>query len=196
LIRLLTAGLALALLAGCSITYVAPPKPQKPLPLLTEPTLAPTQAPSRGAAAGNVDCSKTVGSTAGYTLFGAAAPDFNAGHPGAALLLRCATDGKVIVLQLDLSPAMTADQALVIARRQLPSDLKPVYDRSLLNCRDVQLQSAKLSAVLGTDDPDGVVNIELESALATNFKYDGSHVDTIVLHQQDELKQVQPCVRN
>jgi hypothetical protein len=193
LIRLSSAVLAMALLAGCSVTYVAPPKP---LPALTEPTLAPSQAPSRGAAAGNVDCSKAVGSAAGYTLFGAPAPDFNAGHPGATPLMRCATDGKVIILQLDISPAVTADRVLAIARQQLPPDLKPVYDHSQLNCRDIQLQSAQLASVLGSDDPDGVVNIELESALAVNFKYDGSHVDTVVLHQQDELNQTRPCIRS
>ena len=101
----------------------------------------------------------------------------------------------MIVLQLDMSPSVTADQALALARRQLPSDLKPIYDHSLANCRDVQLQSVQLASLLGSDDPDGVVNLELESALATNFKYDGNHVDTVVLHQQDELNQTRPCVR-
>ena len=193
MIRLCSALLAIALLAGCSVNYVAPPKP---LPPITEPTLAPSQAPSQGSAAGDVDCSKTVGAAAGYTLFGAPAPDFNAGHPGSTLLVRCATDGKVIVLQLDISPAVTADKALAIARQQLPSDLKPVYDHSQTNCRDIQFQSAQLASILGRDDPDGVVNIELESALANNFNYDGGHVDTVVLHQQDDLNQTRPCIRS
>ena len=181
------------MLAGCSVTYVAPPKPLAPI---TEPTLAPSLAPSRGSAAGNVDCSRTVGSAAGYTLFGAPAPDFNAGHPRTSLLIRCATDGKVIVLQLDISPAATADKALAIALQQLPSDHKPIYDHSQPNCRDIQLKSAQLASILGSDDPDGVVNVELESALATNFKYDGNHVDTVVLHQQDDLNQTRPCIRS
>lgn len=193
LLRLLSAALAFALLAGCSVSYVAPPKP---LPPITEPTLAPSQAPSRGASAGNVDCSAAVGSGSGYTLFGAPGPDFNAGHPGVTFLKRCATDGKVIVLQLDISPAVPADQALALARRQLPSDLKRVYDHSEASCRDVQLQSSQLASLLGSDDPDGVVNIELESALATGFRYDLNHVDTVVLHQQDELNQTRPCIRS
>lgn len=191
--RLLPACLALLLLAGCSITYV-PPK--KLPPILTEPTAPPSQSPSRGEAAGNLDCPKTIGSATGYTLFGAPAPDFNAGHQGSSPLIRCATDGKVIVLQLDISPPATAAQALAIARRQLPGDVQPVYDHLLLNCRDVQLQSRTLVAMLGSDDPGGVVNIELESALAISFKYDPSHVDTAVIHQQDELNQPRPCLRS
>jgi hypothetical protein len=191
--RLLQAFLAVALLAGCGITYV-PPK--KLPPILTEPTAPPSQSASKGEAAGNIACPKTIGSAAGYTLFGAPAPDFNAGHPGSSLLIRCATDGKVIVLQLDISPAVPAADALAIARRQLPSDLQPVYDRVQLNCRDVQLQSKTLAARLGSDDPDGVVNIELESALATDFKYDPGHVDTAVIHQQDDLNVPRPCLRS
>jgi hypothetical protein len=185
--------LALVLLAGCSISYV-PPK--KLPPILTEPTIAPSQATSKGEAAGNTACSKTIGSASGYTLFGAPAPDFNAGHPGSSALTRCATDGRVIVLQLDIAPAVQAADALVMARRQLPVDLQPVYDRVQPTCRDVQLQSRILAAMLGSDDPDGVVNIELESALATDFKYDPSHVDTAVIHQQDDLNQPRPCIRS
>ena len=137
-----------------------------------------------------------MGSGSAYTLFGAPAADFNAGHAGATFLKRCATDGKVIVLQLDISPAVSADQALALARHQLPPDLKPVYDHSQASCRDVQVQSAQLASVLGGDDPDGVVNIELESALATGFRYDLKHVDTVILHQQDELNQTRACIRS
>jgi len=179
-------------MAACSVTYI-PPK--KLPPILTEPTIPPSQAPSRGEAAGNTDCLKAIGSASGYTLFGAPAPDFNAGHPGVSPLIRCATDGKVIVLQLDISPPLPAAQAVAIARRQLPGDVQPIYDRIQLNCRDVQLQSRTLAAMLGSDDPDGVVNIELESALAAGFKYDPGRVDTAVIHQQDELNQPRPCLR-
>ena len=190
--RILAAGTALLLLFACSVTYVAP----KPLlPILKEPTAAPTLAPSRGAAAGNVECSRAVGSGSGYGLFGAPAADFNAAHPGSSLLIRCATDGKVIVLQLDISPAAPAAAVLATARRQLPADLKPVYDRSDVNCRNLQFKSATLASILGPDDPDGVVNIELESALATGFKYDAGRVDTVVIHQQYELNQTAPCLR-
>jgi hypothetical protein len=191
--RLLPVFLAVVLLAGCSVTYV-PPK-QLP-PVLTEPTVPPSQAASRGEAAGNIACPTTIGSAAGYTLFGAPAPDFNAGHQGASLVVRCANDGKVIVLQLDISPPVPAAQALAIARRQLPGDLQPVYDRAEPTCRDVQLQSGTLASILGGDDPDGVVNIELESALATGFKYDSGKVDTAVIHQQYELRQTRPCIRS
>jgi hypothetical protein len=193
LIRILSAGLTLALLAGCSITYV-PPK--KLPPILTEPTVAPSLPTSRGEAAGNIACLKAIGSATGYTLFGAPGPDFNAAHQTNPPLARCATDGKVIVLQLDISPPATAAQALDVARGQLPADVKPVYDRSQPTCRNVQLQSATLASVLGHDDPDGVVNIELESALATDFKYDGSHVDTVIIHQQYELNQPRTCIRS
>ncbi len=190
--RILAAGTTLLLLSACSVTYVAP----KPLPtILKEPTLAPTLAPSRGAAAGNVDCSRAIGSASGYGLFGAPAADFNAAHPGTSLLIRCATDGKVIVLQLDISPAASAAAALATARRQLPADLQPVYDKRDINCRSLQFKSATLASVLGSDDPDGVVNIELESALATDFKYDAGRVDTAVIHQQYELNQTAPCLR-
>lgn len=190
--RFLPAFLAIALLAGCSVTYVTP---KKLPPVLTEPTLPPSQAPSRGEAAGNIDCPKTIGSASGYTLFGAPAPDFNAGHQGSSPLLRCANDGKVIVVQLDLVPPITAAQALTNARRQLPADVKPVYDHLQVSCRDIQLQSKTLAAMLGSDDPDGVVNIELESALATAFRFDPARVDTAVIHQLDELNQPRPCVR-
>ena len=190
--RLLAAGSALLLLSACGVSYVQP----KPLPaVITEPTLAPTLAPSRGAAAGNVDCSKVIGPGGAYGLFGAPAADFNAAHLGGALLVRCATDGKVIVVQLDLAPATSAATALATARRQLPADLKLVYDRRDPTCRSLQFQSAILASVLGADDPDGVVNIELESALATDFKYDAGRVDTAVLHQQYELNQTAPCLR-
>jgi hypothetical protein len=191
--RFLPVCLALVLLAGCSVTYAQP----KPLPpILTEPTIPPSQAASRGEAAGNTACPSTIGSAAGYTLFGAPAPDFNAGHPGTSLLVRCSTDGKVIVLQLDISPPVPAAQALAIARRQLPGDVQPVYDRVEPTCRDVQLQSGTLATRLGADDPDGVVNIELESALASGFKYDPTQVDTAVIHQQYELRQTRPCIRS
>ena len=192
LTRVLAAGAALLLLSACSVTYVAP-KPG--LPILKEPTLAPTLAPSRGAAAGNVECSRAVGSGGAYGLFGAPAADFNAAHPASSLLVRCATDGKVIVLQLDISPAASAAAALATARRQLPADLKPVYDKRDVNCRNLQFKSVTLASLLGPDDPDGVVNIELESALATDFKYDAGRVDTAVIHQQYELNQTAPCLR-
>jgi hypothetical protein len=191
--RLVPVCLALALLAGCSVTYV-PPK-QLP-PILTAPTIPPSQAPSRGEAAGNTACPTTIGSAAGYTLFGAPAADFNAGHQDKPLLVRCSTDGKVIVLQLDISPPVPAAQALAIARRQLPGDVQPIYDRVEPTCRDVQLQSATLASLLGADDPDGVVNIELESALATGFTYNPGQVDTAVIHQQYELRQTRPCIRS
>jgi hypothetical protein len=184
--------LATLLLAGCSVAYVPPPKQ---LPPITEPTVAPTFATSRGEAAGNVECPTTVGSAAGYTLFGAAAADFNAGHPGSSLLLRCATDLKVIVIQLDQTPPVTAAQALARAERELPADVKQVYDKSDAGCGNLQFQSRTLATQLGADDPDGVVNIELESALATNQKYDPQQVDTVVIHQQYDLNQVRPCIR-
>jgi len=190
---LLLALLALTLPAACSITYV---QPKKLPPIIAEPTVPPSQSASKGEAAGNTDCPKTIGSSRGYTLFGAPAPDFNAGHPDSSPLIRCANDGKVIVLQLDISPAVGAADALAIARRQLPNDLRPVYDRVQLNCRDVQLQSQNLAAILGSDDPDGVVNVELESALATDFKYDPGKVDTVVIHQQDDLNVPRSCVRS
>ena len=186
------AGAGLLLLSACSVSYVVP----KPLPTdIKEPTLAPTLAPSRGAAAGNVDCSKAVGPGGAYGLFGAPAADFNAAHPGGSLLVRCATDGKVIVVQLDLAPATSAATALATARRQLPTDLRLVYDKRDSTCRSLQFQSAILASILGADDPDGVVNVELESALATDFKYDAGRVDTAVLHQQYELNQTAPCLR-
>jgi hypothetical protein len=137
-----------------------------------------------------------MGSAGGYTLFGAPAPDFNAGHAGSSPLLRCATDGKVIVIQLDILPPSATASALATARRQLPSDLTPVYDRTVANCRTLQFQSKTLARVLGSDDPDGVVNIELESALAAGFAYDPKRVDTAVIHQQYDLNQTRPCLRS
>jgi hypothetical protein len=80
-------------------------------------------------------------------------------------------------------------------RAAAPSDLKPVYDKSDTSCRDLQFQSATLATLLGTDDPDGVVNIELESALAPDFKYDGSAIDTAVIHQQYNLHETRSCLR-
>jgi hypothetical protein len=189
---LFSALLGLLVLTGCSINYVAP----KPAPApVTSPTTAPSYPTSRGEAAGNIACPATIGSAGGYTLFGAPAPDFNAGHAGSSPLLRCATDGKVIVIQLDISPPSATANALATAQRQLPSDLTPVYDRTAANCRNLQFQSKTLARVLGSDDPDGVVNIELESALATGFAYDPKRVDTAVIHQQYELNQSRPCLR-
>ena len=52
-----------------------------------------------------------------------------------------------------------------------------------------------LATLLGSDDPDGVVNIELESALAANFKYDATNVDTAIIHQQADLNVPRPCAR-
>jgi hypothetical protein len=148
-----------------------------------------------GEAAGNVDCSTSIGSTAGYTLFGAKMEDFNAAHQGAGLLVRCSNDGKVIVLQIDVSPPASAAAALTTVRKQLPADLKLVYDKTQATCRDLQYRSAILAGQLGQDDPQGVVNIELESALAANFKYDGGQVDTVVVHQLYALNQSSACLR-
>src|SRR5207302_2296620 len=83
------------LLAGCSVTYVPPKPPPPTLPPL--PSVAPSGFAFPGEAAGNVDCTKAVGSQTGYTLFGAKAEDFNAAHQGSGLLIRCSNDGKVIV---------------------------------------------------------------------------------------------------
>jgi len=183
----------LLLLTACGVSYVPPPKG---LPPIVAPTLAPSSTPGKGQAAGNVDCPTTVGSAAGYTGFGASAADFNAGHAGQGLLIRCSNDLKVIVLQLDVVPATNAAGALAFAEKQLPGDLKPVYDKSDATCRDLQFQSATLKTLLGADDPDGVVNIELESALQPGFKYDGNSVDTAVIHQQYDLGQTQACIRS
>jgi hypothetical protein len=185
------AALAL-LLAACSVTYVPPPKP---IPAIVEPSVAPSFATSKGEAAGNVDCPSTSGSAANYSLFGAPAADFNAGHPGPSVVARCATDLKVIVIQLDLTPPVTATQAMAAARQLLPADLKQVYDKSDANCGNLQFQSRILAAQLGGDDPDGVVNIEFESVLAANQKYDPKQVDTVVIHQQYNLNEVRPCIR-
>ena len=185
------APLALALLlAGCSVTYVQP----RTAPALTEPTAPPTFATTSGEAAGNVGCPATVGTGSSYGLFGAAAADFNAAHQGASPLIRCSTDLKVVIMQLDLAPG-SADGALAAARAQLPSDLKPVYDRSETTCRQLQFESSSLATLLGKDDPQGVVNVELESALVPDFKYDATRVDTVVIHQQYDLNQVRPCLR-
>jgi hypothetical protein len=180
------------LLTACSVSYVPPPKG---IPAITEPSAAPSAPVTKGSEAGNVACPSTVGSGAGYTGFGAPAADFNAAHQGQALLIRCADDLKVIVIQLDVSPATDAAGALAAAEKQLPGDLKPVYDKLASTCRDLQFQSATLKAELGKDDPDGVVNVELESALAPNFTYDSSRVDTVILHQQYNLGETQPCIR-
>ena len=190
--RLLALPLLLAL-AACSVTYVPPPKG---LPPITAPSIAPSAPATKGEAAGNVTCpTTTTPAPAAYTGFGAPVADFNAGHQGQNLLVRCSTDLKVIVLQLDISPAADAANALAQAERQLPPDLKPVYDKSDVTCRDLQFQSATLKQLLGPDDPDGVVNIELESALQAGFKYDDNNVDTAVLHQQYNLGETQPCLR-
>jgi len=184
---------ATLLLASCGIKYVAPSPPPPTLPPL--PSVAPSGQLFRGEAAGNVDCSTAVGSAGGYALFGAKAEDFNAGHQGSQLLVRCSNDGKVIVVQFDLSPPSGAAAAIAAAKKQLPADLKPVYDRTQANCRDLQYRSDILAGQLGSDDPDGVVNIELESALTANFKYDGSHVDTAVIHQLFAVNQSSSCLR-
>jgi hypothetical protein len=182
----------LLLLTACSVTYVPPPKG---IPALTEPSLAPSAPASKGQAAGNVTCPTTTSAGAPYTGFGAPVVDFNAGHQGQNLLVRCSNDLKVIILQLDVTPAANAANALAMAERQLPGDLKPVYDKSAATCRDLQFQSATLRSLLGVDDPDGVVNVELESALAPNFVYDDNNVDTVVIHQQYDLGETQPCIR-
>jgi hypothetical protein len=182
----------LLLLTACSVTDVPPPKG---LPAIAEPSAAPSGPATKGQAAGNVNCPNTTSSGGVYTGFGAPVVDFNAGHQGQNLLVRCSNDLKVIILQLDISPATDAANALAIAERQLPGDLKPVYDKSAPTCRDLQFESATLKSLLGADDPDGVVNIELESALAPSFAYDDNKVDTAVIHQQYNLGETQPCIR-
>jgi hypothetical protein len=190
--RIALISLAL-LLSSCAIRYVPPSPPPPTLPPL--PSVAPSGFHFRGEAAGNVDCSKNVGSAGAYSLFGARAEDFNAAHQGAQVLARCSNDGKVIVLQLDIAPPSAAAAALSAALKQLPADLKLVYDRTQSSCRDLQYQSGALARQLGADDPQGVVNVELESALATNFKYDGSRVDTAVIHQLFDVNQSSACLR-
>jgi hypothetical protein len=181
------------LLASCAVRYVAPSPPPPTLPPL--PSIAPTGPQFRGEQAGNVDCPKAIGSTGGYGLFGARAEDFNAAHQGSQILARCSTDGKVIVLQLDLAPPGSASAALAAATKQLPADLKLVYDKTQANCRDLQYRSDILASQLGVDDPEGVVNVELESALAANFKYDHNRVDTAVIHQLYAVNQSSACLR-
>lgn len=179
------------LCCACSVTYVPPPKPIAPI---NEPSAAPTFKTSPGEAAGNVDCPTTTGGGS-YQLFGASAPDFNAAHQGGIPLVRCSTDLKVIIMQLDISPPAPAAQVLATAEKELPADLKPIYDRTATGCRNLQFQSAMLQQVLGSDDPQGIVNVELESALAPSQAYDPNQVDTAVIHQQYDLNQVRPCLR-
>ena len=190
MIRIFAALVTLACCA-CSVTYVPPPKP---IPPLTEPTVAPTFQTTAGEAAGNVDCPTTTGDGS-YRLFGAPAEDFNAGHQGKQLLIRCSTDLKVIIMQIDVAPAAPANQALAAALRELPSDLKPIYDHTQTSCRNLQYQSQTLQSELGGDDPQGIVNVELESALTSGQTYDPNQVDTMVIHQQYDLNQVRPCLR-
>jgi len=186
-------ALSAALLAGCSVTYIPPRAP--PPTLAPLPSVGPSAAAFPGEAAGNVDCSAAMGSAAGYTQFGARAEDFNAAHQGGGFLIRCSNDGKVIVLQIDASPPASAAAVLATVRKQLPGDLKLVYDKTQATCRNLQYRSAILAGQLGQDDPQGVVNIELESALAPNFKYDGGQVDTVVVHQLYALNQSSACLR-
>lgn len=191
--RIALVALSAVLVAGCSVTYIAPSPARRTLP--PAPSVAPSASAFPGEAAGNVDCSKSIGSKAGYTLFGAKAEDFNAAHQGDGLLIRCSNDGKVIVLQIDISPPASAAAVLSTTRKQLPGDLKLVYDKTQATCRDLQYRSAILAGQLGQDDPQGVVSIELESALAADFKYDGGHVDTVVVHQLYGLNQSSACLR-
>jgi len=187
--RLIGALLVVVVVAGCGVKYVAPPRPLATLP---PPTATP--GPQRGEAAGNVECSKA--SAAGtYGLFGAPAPAFNSAHAAQPLLIRCSNAGKVIALQMDLVPAMTAANALAAARRQLPTDLKLVYDHTQATCRDLQFQSATLASVLGPDDPDGAVNVELDSTLQYGFRYRPDAVDTVAIHQLNALNSSAPCLR-
>lgn len=193
-LRILAAATLAVLTIGCSVSY------QKKDPNVLQPfdlpsPTAPIPSPAN-IDPGNVACATDVAASApAYGGFGAKIADFNAANRSGAPEIRCSTDQHVIVIQLDLNPAVSADNALVAARRELPDDLTVVYDKTYPTCRDIQFTSPKLAAVMGQDDPPGVVNVELESTLQTGFKYDPTQVDTALFHSDETPGQSLPCAR-
>jgi hypothetical protein len=164
------------------------------------------QPPTTPGDIGNVNCSTKAGSAAGLTGFGATIGAWNATHErdpkylswGPVLgdgrrmysTVRCSNDGLVIVVQEHIYPAVTATRALALARAELPSDVKLVYDFTQAQCRNLQYQSQTLASEMGAGNPDGIANIQLEVPLpsvGTDLTYDADNVGTIYIDLLDAL---------
>jgi hypothetical protein len=74
---------------------------------------------------------------------------------------------------------------LELAFGELPADVQTVYDHPHDKCRLVQMRSAELSQTLGSDDPTGVVNIDLETAIGAAPNIDAVHIDLYDALNQD-----------
>jgi hypothetical protein len=106
--------------------------------------------------------------------------------------VRCSSIGLVIVIQKHLYPPVTAAEALASARTELPPDVKLVYDITQAQCRNLQYQSPTLAAEMGTDNPDGIADIQLESPLVgADLTYHAENVESVYIDLLD-AKGVKP----
>jgi hypothetical protein len=184
----LVASFLLALCVGCGSS---------------EQTQSPSTTPGD---VGNVNCSTGSGSATGLTGFGATIGAWNATHErdpqylswGPVLgdgrrtypIVRCSSDGRVIAIEKHIYPPVTATNALASARTELPPDVKLVYDLTQVQCRNLQYQSQTLAAEMGSDNPDGIADIQLESPLpqvGADLTFHPDSVDTAHIDLLDAL---------
>jgi hypothetical protein len=187
----LVATVLVALCAGCGSSEQAQPAAT---PTQTSASTS-GEVPPPGRDPGNVNCSTAAGPATGLTKFGATIGAWNATHErdpqylswGPMLpdgrrtypVVRCSTSGRVIVIQRHMNPPVTADTAVGLAVAELPADVKLVYDFTQAQCRNLQYRSLSLAAEMGTDNPQGIADVQLESPLVgADATFHADSVDT------------------
>lgn len=159
----------MAALAGCG---AAPPATVTP-PVALSPSSTPGPC-----AAGNA-ASTSVGAPIGAT-----ATDWQAAHGADPSLVAMCSTGRVVQIVERLSPAAPADAsvgavagipllrkdtALAAAERLLPADQTMTDDVTTPSCRVLRFASTALATELGSDDPEGLVDVVLASAAGAAF---------------------------
>ncbi|HKW59125.1 MAG TPA: hypothetical protein VJR46_05155 [Candidatus Dormibacteraeota bacterium] len=109
--------------------------------------------------------------------------DYIIGTVPGRVVVRCSTDGFIVLEQIHPLFAAPAGQALRVALTEIPDDSEKVYDHVHAGCRVLQYQSQKLAQQLGADDTDGRVGIVFEGG---GGAYSGT-VKTIILDLFDKL---------
>jgi hypothetical protein len=105
-------------------------------------------------------------------------------------IVRCSKDGRVIALERHIYPPVAAASALAAAKSELPADVRVVYDITQAQCRNVQYRSAMLASEMGSDNSDGIADVQLESPLpdvGSDLTYHPDRVDTARIDLLDPL---------
>jgi len=110
--------------------------------------------------------------------------DYVIGTIAGRVTVHCSNDGYVIVEEIRPVFASPAGQAVRVALTDVPDDGQKVYDHVHARCRLLQYSSLELARQLGSDDPDGRVDIMLQS---DGTAYNAASIKLIKMDLSDRL---------